>query len=77
MIRPATLLLIAALLCKAASQSDIDKLYPGIEALYMDLHANPELAFQEKQTAAKLAARLKNLGYEVTTASAARALSVF
>ena len=29
--------------------------------------ANPELAFQEKQTAAKLAARVKELGYEVTT----------
>ncbi len=67
MIRPAALLLIAALTCNAATQAEIDKLYPGIEALYMDLHANPELAFQEKQTAAKLAARLKTLGYEVST----------
>ncbi len=47
--------------------SDVDNLYPGMESLYMDLHRNPELAFEEKQTAAKLAARLKELGYEVTT----------
>src|SRR5262249_2949501 len=32
-----------------------------------DIHRNPELAFQETQTAAKLAGRLKALGYEVTT----------
>jgi amidohydrolase len=64
-------ILLAAVLCRAASlgptPSDIDHLYPGIEALYIDIHSNPELAFQEKQTAAKLAARVKELGYEVTT----------
>jgi amidohydrolase len=67
LIRSAALVLITALAVKAASQADIDKLYPGIEALYIDLHTNPELAFQETQTAAKLAARLKTLGYDVTT----------
>ncbi|MET0215385.1 MAG: amidohydrolase [Vicinamibacterales bacterium] len=45
----------------------IDALYPELAALYEDLHRNPELAFQEKRTAATLAARLKSLGYEVTT----------
>lgn len=64
-------ILLPAVLCRAASlgpsPSDIDHLYPGIEALYIDIHSNPELAFQEKQTAAKLAARVKELGYEVTT----------
>jgi hippurate hydrolase len=64
-------ILLPAVLCRAASlgpsASDIDHLYPGIEALYIDIHSNPELAFQEKQTAAKLAARVKELGYEVTT----------
>jgi hippurate hydrolase len=48
-----------------ATASDLDRIYPGIEALYMDLHANPELAFEEKETAAKLADRLKAFGYEV------------
>jgi amidohydrolase len=64
-------LFVAALACSAASPgpsaSDIDTLYPNIEALYINIHSNPELAFEEKQTAAKLAARLKELGYEVTT----------
>jgi amidohydrolase len=64
-------ILLLAFLCRAASlgpsPSDIDHLYPGIEALYIDIHSNPELAFQEKQTAAKLASRVKELGYEVTT----------
>ncbi|MGA2880875.1 MAG: amidohydrolase [Bryobacteraceae bacterium] len=63
--------LLVALGCRASSlgpsASDIDHLYPGIEALYIDIHSNPELAFQEKRTAAKLAARVKELGYEVTT----------
>ena len=47
--------------------TEVDAIYPDIEALYMDLHRNPELAFQEVQTAAKLAARVKALGYEVST----------
>ncbi len=45
----------------------IDEIYPSLEALYVDLHQNPELSLQEKETAAKLAARLRALGYEVTT----------
>ncbi len=64
-------LLIPALAFSAASPgpspSDINSLYPRMEALYIDLHSNPELAFEEKQTAAKLAGLLKALGYEVTT----------
>jgi len=47
--------------------TDVDAIYPDIETLYKDLHRNPELAFQETQTVAKLAARLKALGFEVTT----------
>jgi amidohydrolase len=41
--------------------------YPAVESLYQDLHRTPELAFNEHQTAAKLAERAKALGYEVTT----------
>jgi hippurate hydrolase len=32
--------------------AEVDAVYPDIEALYTDLHRNPELAFQEVQTAA-------------------------
>jgi len=50
------------------TQTEVDAIYPDIEALYMDLHRNPELAFQETRTAAVLAARVKALGFEVATA---------
>ncbi len=51
----------------APGAAEIDAIYPDIEALYIDLHQHPELAFQETETAAKLAARVKALGYQVTT----------
>jgi hippurate hydrolase len=47
--------------------SPLDALYPELEALYKDLHQNPELSLQEVETSARLAARLKTLGYDVTT----------
>ena len=59
-------LLVAVPVC-AQSTAEIDAYYPDLQTLYQDLHRNPELAFQEVQTAAKLAARLKAYGYEVTT----------
>ena len=40
---------------------------PGLIAIYRDLHANPELSFQEKRSAAILAAEAKKLGFAVTT----------
>lgn len=36
-------------------------------ALYQDLHAHPELSFQETRTSGIVAERLKSLGFEVTT----------
>jgi hippurate hydrolase len=57
----------ASLTAQRSLSPDVDAIYPDIEALYKDLHRNPELAFQETQTTAKLAARLKMLGFEVTT----------
>ncbi|MFW5633639.1 MAG: amidohydrolase [Erythrobacter sp.] len=39
---------------------------PGLVELYQDLHANPELSFQEFETSKKLAARARDLGFEVT-----------
>jgi len=38
----------------------------GWESLYRDLHAHPELAFQETRTAGIVAGKLGALGYEVT-----------
>jgi len=45
----------------------LPEVYPELEALYIDLHQTPELSFHEEQTAAKLAERLRGLGFEVTT----------
>ena len=69
------LLVLLACVGKGVSQpvwttpttAEVDAIYPDIEALYIDLHQHPELAFQETQTAAKLAARVQALGYEVAT----------
>ena len=51
---------------KAAIGRSLDGQYSRIDALYKDIHTNPELGFQETRTAAKLAAELKALGFEVT-----------
>lgn len=39
---------------------------PALLALYRDFHRNPELSFQEKQTAARLAAEIRKSGFQVT-----------
>ncbi|MBR1146543.1 amidohydrolase [Bradyrhizobium sp. AUGA SZCCT0431] len=51
---------------KAAIEKTFEADYPKLDALYKDLHAHPELAFQEVKTAAKLAAEMRALGFEVT-----------
>jgi amidohydrolase len=51
---------------KAAVDSQLARNYPHLEALYKDIHQNPELGFQETRTAAKLAAEMRALGFEVT-----------
>jgi amidohydrolase len=77
MIRIATVALLAAVLpgiaqaadlagTRAAITRSLDAQYSRIDALYKDIHAHPELGFQEQRTAAKLAAEMKALGYEVT-----------
>jgi hippurate hydrolase len=43
-----------------------DAAYPDLEAFYIDLHRTPELSLQEEKTSAKIAQRLRALGYEVT-----------
>ncbi|HKQ61273.1 MAG TPA: amidohydrolase [Candidatus Polarisedimenticolaceae bacterium] len=76
MSRPSRLAWGAAALCVASAAgavppaeplAQLDRLYPELEALYLDLHAHPELSGRESKTAAKLAERLRRLGFEVTT----------
>ena len=43
-----------------------EAIYADARALYLDVHQNPELSSQEIQTAAKLAGRLRDLGFTVT-----------
>jgi amidohydrolase len=51
---------------KAAIEKSVEADYPKLDALYKDIHAHPEIAFQEVKTAAKLAAEMRALGFEVT-----------
>jgi amidohydrolase len=51
---------------KASIEASLQADYPRLDALYKDLHAHPEVAFQEVKTAAKLAAEMRTLGFEVT-----------
>ena len=44
----------------------VNGMYPWLDTVYKDLHANPEIAFQEVRTAGKLAAEMRKLGFEVT-----------
>ncbi len=66
----AQLFILASLLASSQAQNsesnEVEKVYPEAHALYLDLHQNPELSAHETQTAAKLAGRLRSLGYEVT-----------
>jgi hippurate hydrolase len=50
----------------SSSSKEVEAVYSEAHALYLDLHQNPELSGHETQTAAKLAGRLRDLGYEVT-----------
>ncbi|WP_086735587.1 amidohydrolase [Erythrobacter colymbi] len=63
----------ASLLALGAAPAQADELrdavaaqMPDLTALYRDLHANPELSFQEVETSKKLAARARAMGFEVT-----------
>jgi hippurate hydrolase len=77
MTRALSLLAVAALLSSGAARAadpapspvlvPLDAIYPDLEKLYLDLHQNPELSFHEEKTAAKMAERLRALGFEVAT----------
>lgn len=51
---------------KQSIETSFESDYPKLDALYRDIHAHPELAFQEEKTAAKLAAEMRAIGFEVT-----------
>ncbi|MDQ7018299.1 MAG: amidohydrolase [Robiginitomaculum sp.] len=48
-------------------QNAIEGDYGYLQTLYTHLHENPELSFEEKQTAKRIAKELRSLGFEVTT----------
>ena len=64
----AALMLVHAAQAQDASAvaSQINGMYPKLDAIYKDLHAHPEIAFQEERTAARLAAEMRAIGFEVT-----------
>lgn len=51
---------------KSEIEGIVAKRYPALEATYRDIHANPELGFQETRTAALLAKEMRALGFDVT-----------
>jgi len=70
-MKPAQFLLLAALASGAHAQDgtalkEVETVYPDAHALYLDIHQSPELSGHETQTAAKLATRLRSLGFDVT-----------
>jgi len=61
------LMLGVSLWAQAPSPSkEVQAVYADSYALYLDLHQHPELSSHEVQTAAKLAAKLRSFGYDVT-----------
>jgi hippurate hydrolase len=51
---------------KQSIETSFESDYPKLDALYKDIHAHPELAFQEEKTAARLATEMRAIGFEVT-----------
>jgi amidohydrolase len=78
-LRPliASLALCAVLPLQAHAELDVPRLnaaiaasfendFPKLDALYKEIHAHPEIAFQEVKTAARLATEMRALGFDVT-----------
>ena len=51
---------------KADLAARIDAAYPALDAFYKDLHLHPELSLMEEKTSVKVAAALRDAGFEVT-----------
>ncbi|MFF1376057.1 amidohydrolase [Streptomyces sp. NPDC058308] len=52
---------------KPSALRGLDSIKDDLADLYRDLHAHPELSFEEHRTAAEVARRATSYGYEVTT----------
>jgi amidohydrolase len=50
----------------AKLDAEVQTLIPGLETLYQEIHAHPEIAFHETRTAALLAHQMRRLGFTVT-----------
>ncbi len=48
------------------SSAEIDQIATGLEPIYIELHKNPEISFQEAKTSTLLAGELRKLGFQVT-----------
>ena len=57
---------LAAILLATALEQRVNAELPWLLTTYKTLHTNPELSTQEKNSSALVAARLRELGYEVT-----------
>lgn len=44
----------------------LEAIYPALDRLYIELHQSPELSLHEEKTAAIMASRLRDAGFEVT-----------
>ena len=62
----AFLLLVSFCFAQSPSQKEVDNVYAQAKEMYLDLHEHPELSGHETQTAAKLSAKLRAAGYDVT-----------
>ena len=47
-------------------EATLDRRYAHLEAIYKDIHAHPEMAFQESRTSGLLAAEMRKLDFQVT-----------
>jgi hippurate hydrolase len=63
---PVTAFLIAAAAAGQTLEQRVEREVPALVTTYQTLHASPELSTQEQKTSAFVAARLRELGYEVT-----------
>jgi len=59
-------LLVAQLAPMPIIRGELERLYPALDALYLDLHRHPELSGKEVKTAAKMAGEMRKAGFEVT-----------
>ncbi|MBB1453473.1 M20 family metallopeptidase [Pseudoalteromonas sp. SG43-5] len=63
----AILLLASPLVQANGLDLNLSKAMPAIEKFYLDLHQSPELSYHEQKTGKKIADRLTQLGFKVTS----------